>query len=150
MLLQLQKQQLKKVLFPRWCCISKNCICSKNLKVSPEQQVGINIISRALEYPLRQIVENAGLESSVIVNKIKTSKNVNYGFNAYSETYEDMMAAGVIDPTKVTRSALQNAASVAGLMITTEAVITEIKEKAAPAAMPDMGGMGGMGGMGMM
>ena len=72
-----------------------------------------------------------------------------YGFNAYSENYEDMMAAGVIDPTKVTRSALQNAASVAGLMITTEAVITEIKEKAAPVA-PDMGGMGGMGGMGMM
>ena len=80
---------------------------------------------------------------------MKTSKNVNYGFNAYSENYEDMMAAGVIDPTKVTRSALQNAASVAGLMITTEAVITEIKEKAAPMA-PDMGGMGGMGGMGMM
>ena len=121
----------------------------KNLKVSSEQQVGVNIIARALEYPLRQIVENAGLESSVIVNKIKTSKNVNYGFNAYSENYEDMMAAGVIDPTKVTRSALQNAASVAGLMITTEAVITEIKEKAAPMA-PDMGGMGGMGGMGMM
>ena len=121
----------------------------KNLKVSAEQQVGVNIISRALEYPLRQIVENAGLESSVIVNKIKTSKNINYGFNAYSESYEDMMAAGVIDPTKVTRSALQNAASVAGLMITTEAVITEIKEKAAPAV-PDMGGMGGMGGMGMM
>lgn len=121
----------------------------KNLKVSQEQQVGVNIIQRALEYPLRQIVENAGLEASVIVNKIKSSKNVNYGFNAYSETYEDMMQAGVIDPTKVTRSALQNAASVAGLMITTEAVITEVKEKSAPA-MPDMGGMGGMGGMGMM
>ena len=121
----------------------------KNLKVSSEQQVGVSIIARALEYPLRQIVENAGLESSVIVNKIKTSKNINYGFNAYSENYEDMMVAGVIDPTKVTRSALQNAASVAGLMITTEAVITEIKEKAAPMA-PDMGGMGGMGGMGMM
>lgn len=120
----------------------------EKLQLSAEQQVGVNIIKRALEYPLRQIVENAGLEASVIVNNIKTNSSINYGFNAYSETYEDMMEAGVIDPTKVTRSALQNAASVAGLMITTEAVITDIKEPA-PSA-PDMSGMGGMGGMGMM
>lgn len=120
----------------------------KGLKVSIEQQVGVDIIRRALEYPLRQIVENAGIESSVIVNNIKRSKNVNYGFNAYSEKYEDMVVAGVIDPTKVTRFALQNAASVAGLMITTEAVITEVKEKSGGSpAMPDMSGMGGMGGM---
>ncbi len=122
----------------------------KKLKVSKEQQVGVDIIRRALENPLRQIIENAGLEPSVIVNKVRDNKNPNYGFNAYSETYEDLVAAGVIDPTKVTRSALQNAASVAGLMITTEAVITDIKEKAPAPAMPDMGGMGGMGGMGMM
>ena len=122
----------------------------KKMKVSKEQQVGVEIVRRALEAPLRQIVENAGLEASVIVNKVRDNKNANYGFNAYSEEYEDMVAAGVIDPTKVTRSALQNAASVAGLMITTEAVITEIKEKSAAPAMPDMGGMGGMGGMGMM
>lgn len=123
------------------------CVDSlKDLKVSPEQKVGVDIIRRSLEYPLRQIVENAGIEASVIVNNIKRSKNVNYGFNAYSEKYEDMVEAGVIDPTKVTRSALQNAASVSGLMITTEAVITEVKEKQAAApAMPDMGGMGGMG-----
>lgn len=123
------------------------CVDSlKNVKVSAEQHVGVDIIRRALEYPLRQIVENAGIESSVIVNNIKRSKNINYGFNAYSEKYEDMVVAGVIDPTKVTRSALQNAASVAGLMITTEAVITEAKEKSAGSpAMPDMGGMGGMG-----
>lgn len=120
----------------------------KTLKVSVEQQVGVDIIRRALEYPLRQIVENAGIEPSVIVNNIKRSKNVNYGFNAYSEKYEDMVVAGVIDPTKVTRFALQNAASVAGLMITTEAVITEVKEKSGGSpAMPDMSGMGGMGGM---
>lgn len=122
----------------------------RKIKVSKEQQVGIEIVRRALEAPLRQIVDNAGLESSVIVNKVRDSRNVGFGFNAYKETYEDMVIAGVIDPTKVTRSALQNAASVAGLMITTEAVITEIKEKA-PMAAPDMsGGMGGMGGMGMM
>lgn len=123
------------------------CVDSlKDLKVSPEQKVGVDIIRRSLEYPLRQIVENAGIEASVIVNNIKRSKNVNYGFNAYTEKYEDMVEAGVIDPTKVTRSALQNAASVSGLMITTEAVITEVKEKQAAApAMPDMGGMGGMG-----
>ncbi len=119
------------------------------IQASAEQLVGVSIIKRALEYPLRQIIENAGLEASVVVNNIKENSSVSYGFNAYSETYEDMLEAGVIDPTKVTRSALLNAASVAGLMITTEAVITDIKEKGA-AAVPDMGGMGGMGGMGMM
>ncbi len=127
------------------------CISAlKKIKVSKEQQVGIEIVRRALEAPLRQIIDNAGLESSVIVNKVRDNRNIGFGFNAYKETYEDMVIAGVIDPTKVTRSALQNAASVAGLMITTEAVITEIKEKT--PAMPDMaGGMGGgMGGMGMM
>lgn len=118
----------------------------KKLSVSKEQQVGVEIVRRALENPLRQIIENAGIEASVIVNKVRGNKNNNYGFNAYTESYEDLVESGVIDPTKVTRYALQNAASVAGLMITTEAVITEIKEKQAPVpAAPDMGGMGGMG-----
>ncbi len=118
-----------------------------SLKVNKDQKIGVAIIKRALEYPLRQIVDNAGLEGSVIINKVMENNSVSFGFNAYSEEYEDMLKAGIIDPTKVTRSALQNAASVAGLMITTEAIITDIKE--AKPAMPDMGG-GGMGGMGMM
>jgi chaperonin GroEL len=117
----------------------------KNFKVSKEQQVGVEIIRRACEYPLRQIAENAGYEGSIIVNKVKDARTPAFGFNAATEEYEDMIKAGVIDPTKVARSALQNAASVAGLMLTTEAVITEIPEKKDP--MP--GGMGGMGGMGM-
>ncbi len=118
----------------------------KNLKVNKDQKIGVAIIQRALEYPLRQIVDNAGLEGSVIINKVMENNSVSFGFNAYTEEYEDMLKAGIIDPTKVTRSALQNAASVAGLMITTEAIITDIKE--AKPAMPDMGGgMGGMGGM---
>ncbi len=119
----------------------------KNLKVNKDQKIGVAIIQRALEYPLRQIVDNAGLEGSVIINKVMENNSVSFGFNAYTEEYEDMLKAGIIDPTKVTRSALQNAASVAGLMITTEAIITDIKE--VKPAMPDMGG-GGMGGMGMM
>ncbi|MDR2870840.1 MAG: chaperonin GroEL, partial [Deferribacteraceae bacterium] len=118
----------------------------KGFKVSREQQIGVDIIRRALEYPLRQIAENAGVEGSIVVNKVKDARTAAFGFNAATETYEDMIAAGVIDPTKVSRCALQNAASVAGLMLTTEAVITEIPEKDKPS-MPDMGGMGGMGGM---
>lgn len=121
----------------------------KSFKVDKEQQVGVDIIRRALEYPLRQIAENAGFEGSIVVNKVKDARTPAFGFNAATEVYEDMIQAGVIDPTKVARSALQNAASVAGLMLTTEAVITEIPEKK-DAPMPDMGGMGGMGGMGMM
>ena len=117
-----------------------------SLKVNKDQKIGVAIIKRALEYPLRQIVDNAGLEGSVIINKVMENSSISFGFNAYTEDYEDMLKAGIIDPTKVTRSALQNAASVAGLMITTEAIITDIKE--AKPAMPDMGGgMGGMGGM---
>ncbi len=117
-----------------------------SLKVNKDQKIGVAIIKRALEYPLRQIVDNAGLEGSVIINKVMENNSISFGFNAYTEEYEDMLKAGIIDPTKVTRSALQNAASVAGLMITTEAIITDIKE--AKPAMPDMGGgMGGMGGM---
>ncbi|MBV7435492.1 chaperonin GroEL [Cardiobacteriaceae bacterium TAE3-ERU3] len=112
-----------------------------------DQQVGIDIARRAMEYPLRTIVQNAGGEAAVVVDKVKASSG-NEGFNAATGEYVDMVEAGIIDPTKVTRSALQNAASVAGLMITTEAMVAEIP-KEEPAA-PDMGGMGGMGGMGMM
>jgi chaperonin GroEL len=121
----------------------------KNFKVSKEQQIGVEIVRKALEFPLRQIVENAGYEGSIVVNKVRDARTVAYGFNAATEQYEDMIVAGVIDPTKVTRSALQNAASVAGLMLTTEAVVTEIPEKK-DAPLPGGGGMGGMGGMDMM
>jgi chaperonin GroEL len=105
-------------------------------------------VKKALEEPIRQIVNNAGLESSVVVDKVKSSDKQNYGFDAQKEEYVDMLQAGIIDPTKVTRSALQNAASVAGLMLTTEVMITDLPEEK-PEGMPGMppGGMGGMGGM---
>ena len=112
-----------------------------------DQQVGIDIARRAMEYPLRTIVANAGVEAAVVVDRVKAGKD-NEGYNATSGEYVDMLAAGIIDPTKVTRFALQNAASIAGLMITTEAMVAEIPKKEETA--PDMGGMGGMGGMGMM
>ncbi len=101
-----------------------------------------------LEEPLRQIVQNAGKEGAVVVERVRSEKNDSFGFNAQTETYEDLVKAGVIDPAKVTRTALQNAASIAGLMLTTEAMVSEIPEddKGSPA-MP--GGMGGMSGMGM-
>jgi len=111
-----------------------------------EQNVGIAILRRALEEPLRQIVANAGEDSSVILNKVAEGSG-NYGYNAATGEYGDMVEFGIIDPTKVTRSALQNAASVAGLLLTTEAMVTELPQDAPSAPMPDMGGMGGMGGM---
>lgn len=110
-----------------------------------EQNVGIRVALRAMEAPLRQIVKNAGDEESVVANNVKAGEG-NYGYNAATGEYGDMIAMGILDPTKVTRSALQFAASVAGLMITTEAMVTELPKKDAPS-MPDMGGMGGMGGM---
>jgi chaperonin GroEL len=107
-------------------------------------QAGINIVLKALEAPIRQIVENAGVEGSIVVNKIHENKSQTYGFNAQTEEYVDMLAAGIVDPAKVVRTALQDAASVAGLLITTEAMVAELpKDK---PAMP-MGGGGGMGGM---
>lgn len=110
-----------------------------------DQNHGIKIALRAMEAPLRQIVDNAGEEPSVVVNQVKSGSG-NYGYNAASGEYGDMLEMGILDPTKVTRSALQFAASVGSLMITTEAMVTELPKKDAPA-MPDMGGMGGMGGM---
>ncbi len=113
-----------------------------------DQKIGVDIVRRALEEPIRQIINNTGLESSIIVEKVKAEKDVNRGFDAQKEEYVDMIQAGIIDPTKVARSALQNASSVASLMLTTEVMITEIPEKEEPA-MPGGGapGMGGMGGM---
>ncbi len=110
-----------------------------------DQTVGIRVALRAMEAPLRQIVENAGEEPSVVANRVREGSG-NFGYNAATEVYGDMLEMGILDPTKVTRSALQFAASVAGLMITTECMITDAPKKDAPA-MPDMGGMGGMGGM---
>ncbi len=113
-----------------------------------EQRIGVNILKRALEEPLRQIVNNAGEEASVILNSVADGKG-NYGYNAATHKFGDLIEMGILDPTKVARSALQNAASVAGLLLTTEAMVAEIpKEDAAHPPMPDMGGgMGGMGGM---
>ncbi|MGL4716106.1 MAG: chaperonin GroEL [Aeromonas sp.] len=108
-----------------------------------DQNVGIKVALRAMEAPLRQIVINAGEEASVIANAVKNGEG-NFGYNAYTEQYGDMLEMGILDPTKVTRSALQFASSIAGLMITTECMVTELPKKDTPA-MPDMGGMGGMG-----
>jgi chaperonin GroEL len=112
---------------------------------NPDVQAGINIVLRALESPIRQIVENAGVEGSIVVGKVLESKQENFGFDAQSETYTDLVAAGIIDPTKVMRTALQHAASIAGLLITTEAMVAERPKKEPPMQMP--GGGGGMGGM---
>ena len=111
-------------------------------------QAGINIVLRALETPIRQIAENAGVEGSIVVNKVLESKSDSFGFDAQAEEYKDMIAAGIIDPTKVVRTALQDAASVAGLLVTTEAMVAERPKK--ENAMPMPGGGGGMGGMGGM
>ena len=111
-----------------------------------DQNVGIALLRRAVEAPLRQIVANAGDEPSVVVDKVKQGEG-NFGYNAATSEYGDMIAMGILDPAKVTRSALQAAASIAGLMVTTEAMIADIKDDSAAPAMPDMGGMGGMGGM---
>ncbi|MBO6755200.1 MAG: chaperonin GroEL [Roseibium sp.] len=113
---------------------------------NPDIAAGIKIVLRALESPIRQIVENAGVEGSIVVGKVLENDDPTFGFNAQTEEYVNMIEAGIIDPTKVVRTALQDAASVAGLLITTEAMVAELpkKEAAAPAA-PDMGGMGGMG-----
>ena len=120
---------------------------SKDGEGDPDEQIGVNIVKRALEEPLRQIVQNAGKEGAVVVERVRAEKNENYGFNAATEEYEDLVKAGVIDPAKVTRTALQNASSIAGLMLTTEAMVSELPEDDKAPAMP--GGMGGMSGMGM-
>ena len=114
-------------------------------QVEGDEKTGVQIVLKALEAPVRQIAENAGFEGSVVIDKIKNSGKKGYGFNAYTEEYVDMIEAGIVDPTKVARSALQNAASVAATVLTTEALVVNLPEKEQPAANPGMGG--GMGGM---
>jgi chaperonin GroEL len=108
----------------------------ESLKLAGDEQIGVNIIKRACEEPLRQIVGNAGEEGAIVAEKIRSNSNPNFGYNAQSDTYEDLVATGVIDPTKVTRSALQNASSIAALMLTTEALVAEIPEKKPASPMP--------------
>jgi chaperonin GroEL len=114
------------------------------LKLEGDEAIGSNILRRALEEPLRQIANNSGHEGAVVVGKVRQSSEANFGFNAETEAYEDLVAAGVIDPTMVTRTALQNAASIAALLLTTEALISDIKEDQKAPAMPQGGGMGDM------
>ena len=116
------------------------------LKVDGDEQIGVNIVKRALQEPLRQIAENAGEEGAIVLGKVNDSKEQNFGYNALTSEYEDLVKAGVLDPTKVVRTALQNAGSIASLMLTTEALVCEVKEDSkAPAGAP--GGHGGMGDM---
>ncbi|MBU1975549.1 MAG: chaperonin GroEL [Nanoarchaeota archaeon] len=118
------------------------------LNLDDDAQIGVDIIKRAVTWPLRQIAQNAGKEGGVIVDKIIRHKDISFGYNAKTDTFEDLIKAGVIDPTKVVRSALQNAASIAGMLLTTEAVVTDLPEKKdesmGPGMHPSMGGMGGM------
>jgi chaperonin GroEL len=122
--------------------------CQKALEkargADDDEKTGIDIVRRALEEPIRIIAQNAGAEGAIVVGKVKESAKLNFGYNARTDEYEDLVAAGVIDPTKVTRTALQNAASIAGLLLTTECVVVEKKEKEKMPAMPGGGGMGGM------
>jgi chaperonin GroEL len=115
------------------------------LKLEGDEQIGINIVKRAITEPLRQIAENAGEEGAIVLGKVNDSKDANYGFNALTSGYEDLVKAGVLDPTKVVRTALQNAGSIASLMLTTEALVAEIQEETKGASAP--GGRGGMGDM---
>ncbi|MCB1507684.1 MAG: chaperonin GroEL, partial [Hyphomicrobiaceae bacterium] len=110
-------------------------------------QAGIKIVLKALEAPIRQIAQNAGVEGSIVVGKVLENSEASFGFDAQNEEYKDLVAAGIIDPTKVVRTALQDAASVAGLLVTTEAMVAELPKKDSAPAMPG-GGMGDMGGMG--
>ncbi len=125
-------------------------VLAKVETANEDQRVGVEIVRRALQTPVRQIAENAGAEGSIVVGKISEAKGGAIGYDAQNDAYVDMFKAGIIDPTKVVRTALQDAASIAGLLITTEAMVADVPEKKDGAGgMPDMGGMGGMGGMGM-
>jgi chaperonin GroEL len=116
----------------------------ERIRGTEDEKVGVEIVRRALEEPIRMIAQNAGAEGSIVVARVKESKDKNFGYNAATDTYEDLVKAGVIDPTKVTRTALQNAASIAGLLLTTECVVVEKKEEKSAPAGPPGGGMGGM------
>ncbi len=126
----------------------KSSSIMKKMRLHGDMQYGIHILEKALKSPLRQIAENAGVEGSSIIEKVKRSQNKNFGYNALTEKFVDMLSAGIIDPTKVVRTALQNAASVAGLLLTTEGLVSELPEEGGGGMpMPPAGGMGGMGGM---
>jgi chaperonin GroEL len=116
----------------------------EKIRGSEDEKIGVEIVRRAIEEPIRAIASNAGVEGSIVLAKVKEAKDKNFGYNASSDDYEDLVKAGVIDPTKVTRTALQNAASIAGLLLTTECVVVEKKEDKPAPAMPPGGGMGGM------
>src|SRR6202007_1724769 len=116
----------------------------EKLKLEGDEQIGVNSVKLAIEEPLRRIASNAGHEGAVVIGKVKESKDANFGFNAATEEYEDMISAGILDPAKVTRTALQNASSIAALMLTTEALISEIPEEEKAPAGPPMGGAPGM------
>ena len=110
--------------------------------VEGDEKTGVQIIMRGLEAPVKQIAENAGVDGSVVLERVKNSGKVNYGFDAYNETYVDMIESGIVDPTKVNRSAIQNASSVASMLLTTESIVADKKEPTPPMpAAPDMGGM---------
>jgi chaperonin GroEL len=114
----------------------------EKLKLEGDEQIGVNTVKRALEEPLRMIASNAGMEGAVVLGKVKESRDTNYGFNAATDDYTDMISAGILDPAKVTRTALQNAASISALMLTTEALVSEIPEEEKAPAGPPMGGGG--------
>ena len=143
-----RKNRLNKVNKTEWQrAFSKSSLSNLTAKlvdtVDGDEKTGVKIVLKALEEPVRQIAKNAGFDGGVVVNEIMNSGKVGYGFDAYNEVFCDMMSAGIVDPTKVTRSALQNAASIASVILTTESVVADIKEAepAAPAAGAGMGGM---------
>ena len=115
-----------------------------SLKLDGDQQIGVNIVTRAIEEPMRWIATNAGHEGSIVVQKVREMKSAEEGFNALTDKYENLVQAGVIDPAKVVRSALQNSSSIASLLLTTEALVSEIPEEKKEAPAPGGGGMGGM------
>jgi chaperonin GroEL len=127
----------------------RSALALDDLNLSGDQQIGVNIMRRALEEPMRWIAQNAGFEGAIVVQKVRETNGVDEGFNAQSESYENLVKAGVIDPTKVVRTALQNSGSIASLLLTTEALIAELPEDKKDAPMGGGGdpGMGGMGGM---
>jgi chaperonin GroEL len=124
--------------------LARSAVALDKLKLESDEQIGVNIVKRAMQEPLRQIAENAGEEGAVVLGKVLDARDANYGYNALNGDYEDLVKAGVLDPTKVVRTALQNAGSIAALMLTTEALVSELPEEKKAPAMP--GGHGGMGG----
>jgi chaperonin GroEL len=125
--------------------LARSAAALDKLKLDGDEQIGVNIVRRAIQEPLRQIAENAGEEGAIVLGKVLDARDANYGYNAFSNEYEDLVKAGVLDPTKVVRTALQNAGSIASLMLTTEALVADIPEEKKGA--PQGGGHGGGGGM---